>query len=235
MEDSLYSLMCSLNKKVKMFQNAKGKVVSAKKKIEVERKKVTNDLEKQMDTVIKHLTDSKKTVENEFNNIVKSKQDFLHQQEKYIDSERKVLNETHSFCINILRCGSDIEILSMKTEIKERLSRLRYSNDKEMVNINVTSPPEIQFCSERNVFKIEGDKESKIPTALGIEDGNIGNKGGSNGEGASKVYKYQQKTLSFFVKDDNEPQKPLYTSVAWMDEDTIAVVDQRNQKLKLLF
>lgn len=104
-----------------------------------------------------------------------------------------------------------------------------------MVNINVTSLPEIQFCSERNVFKILGDKESKIPTALGIEDGNIGNKGGSNGEGASKVYKYQQKTLSFFVKDDNEPQKPLYTSVAWMDEDTIAVVDRRNQKLKLLF
>lgn len=112
---------------------------------------------------------------------MKSKQDFLQQQEKYIDSERKVLNETHSFCTNILRCGSDIEILLMKTEIKERLSRLRYS-------VNETSLPKIQFCNEGNVFKVVDDKEPKIPTALGNEAGPIGIKGGNNDERASKVY-----------------------------------------------
>lgn len=119
---------------------------------------------------------------------MKSKQDFLQQQEKYIDSERKVLNETHSFCTNILRCGSDIEILLMKTEIKERLSRLRYSNDTVMVNVNETSLPKIQFCNEGNVFKMVDDKEPKIPTALGNEAGPIGIKGGNNDERASKVY-----------------------------------------------
>lgn len=173
-------------------------------------------------------------MENEFNNIVKSKQDFLQQQEKYIDSERKVLNETHSFCINILRCGSDIEILSMKTEIKECLSRLQYSDDTEIVNVIETSLPKIQFCSEGNVFKMVDDKGTKILTALGNEDVSTGIKGKNNGEKASKVYKDQPKKFSFSVKDDNEPQKPLYTSVAWVDEDIIAVVDQRNQKLKLV-
>lgn len=78
----------------------------------------------------------------------------------------------------------------MKIEIKECLLRLQYLNDKEMVNINDISLLEIQFCSERNVFKILGDKELKILIVFGIEDGNIGNKGGSNGEGVSKVYKY---------------------------------------------
>lgn len=144
---------------------------------------------------------------------MKSKQDFLQQQEKYIDSERKVLNETHSFCTNILRCGSDIEILLMKTEIKERLSRLRYSNDTAMVNVNETSLPKIQFCNEGNVFKVVDDKEPKIPTALGNEAGPIGIKGGNNGERASKVYKDQSTTLSFSIKGDYEPQKPLFTPV----------------------
>lgn len=144
---------------------------------------------------------------------MKSKQDFLQQQEKYIDSERKVLNETHSFCTNILRCGSDIEILLMKTEIKERLSRLRYSNDTVMVNVNETSLPKIQFCNEGNVFKMVDDKEPKIPTALGNEAGPIGIKGGNNVERASKVYKDQSTTLSFSIKGDYEPQKPLFTPV----------------------
>lgn len=55
------------------------------------------------------------------------------------------------------------------------------------------------------------DKEPKIPTALCNEDGPIGIKGGNNGERASKVYKDQSTTLSFSVKGDIEPQKPLFT------------------------
>lgn len=166
-----------------------------------------------MDAVIKNLTETKKTVENEFNNIVKSKQCVLQHQKKYIDSERWVLNETLSFCITILRRGSDSEILSMKTEIKERLSRLRYSNDTEIVNVNETSLPKIQFCNEGNVFQMVDDKEPMIPTALGNEDCHIGIKGGNNGERASKVYKDQSTTLSCSVKGDNEPHKPLFTPV----------------------
>lgn len=53
-----------------------------------------------------------------------------------------------------------------------------------------------------------------------------------NDDKATFVFPNQCK--QFYEKDDNEPQKPFYTSVAWLDEDTIAVVDQRNQKLKLI-
>ena len=36
----------------------------------------------------------------------------------------------------------------------------------------------------------------------------------------------------FSAKDEHEPKRPNYTSVAWIDDDTIAVIDQENKKLK---
>ena len=58
-----------------------------------------------------------------------------------------------------------------------------------------------------------------------------------NSETAENVTKELQTLLegvqtTFSEKDKDEPKKPNYTSVAWVDDDTIAVVDKKNQKLK---
>lgn len=57
-----------------------------------------------------------------------------------------------------------------------------------------------------------------------------------NSETAENVTKQLQTLLdgvqTTFSEKDNESKKPNYTSVAWVDDDTIAVVDQRKQKLK---
>lgn len=60
------------------------------------------------------MVNSKKRIEEELYEFVKSKENILYLQEECIESERKLLDETYSFCSNILRSGSDIEILSMK-------------------------------------------------------------------------------------------------------------------------
>lgn len=39
---------------------------------------------------------------------------------------------------------------------------------------------------------------------------------------------------STYFQDQPETKNPYYTSVAWLDENTIAVVDKRNQKLKII-
>lgn len=39
---------------------------------------------------------------------------------------------------------------------------------------------------------------------------------------------------STVFQDQPETNKPYYTSIAWLDENTIAVVDKRNQKLKII-
>eukprot|EP00105_Crassostrea_gigas_P018509 XP_011436656.1 PREDICTED: E3 ubiquitin-protein ligase TRIM56-like [Crassostrea gigas] len=227
MDENLNSLMDLLNQKIKTFQNAKEKVVTSQKKIETEKKKVEENLEKQTSALIEKITDSKKAVEEEFNQIVKSKQDILHQKEASIESERKLLNETYSFCSNILRCGSDIEVLSMKTEMKERLSKLQ-SNDTEICDIKELVLPDIQFCNERTIFEMvvkSNETESSKPKSQSNAVGAKEHKDGSN--------KKDETTIKGF-QDQQETKKPYYTSVAWIDEDTIAVVDKRNQKLKLI-
>lgn len=166
---------------------------------------------------------------------MKLKQDVLNQQKEYIESERKLLNETYSSCSNILRCGSDTEVLTMKTEMKERLSKLQFPNDTGMCNVREIVLPDIQFCSEENIFKMVvklSDEETKQPTGQVLKDTRKVQERAKNDDKATFVFPNQCK--QFYEKDDNEPQKPLYTSVAWLDGDTIAVVDQRNQKLKLI-
>lgn len=235
MDENLNSLMDLLNQKIKTFQDAKEKVVTCKKKIETEKKKVEEDLENQTSALIKKITDSKQAVEKEFNHFLKSKQDDLNQQREYIESEKKLLNETYSFCSNILRCGSDIEVLAMKTEMKERLSKLQFPNDTGMCNVREIVLPDIQFCNDENVFKMVvklSDEETKTSMEQGLKDSTQMQEGAYNDVKATCVFPYQSK--QFFEKEDSESQKPLYTSVAWVDEDTITVVDQRNQKLKLV-
>lgn len=78
-------------------------------------------MEKQTNAIVESLMDSKKRVEKEMNQVMMSKQSLLRIQEESIEVERKILDETYTYCSKILRCGSDIEVLSMKTEMKERL------------------------------------------------------------------------------------------------------------------
>lgn len=206
----------------------KKKLFLLRKKIETEKKKVKENLERQTSALIKKITDSKKAVEEEFNQFVKSKQDILYQQEASIESERKLLNETYSFCSNILRCGSDIEVLSMKTDMKERLSKLQSSNDSELCDIKGIVLPDIQFCSERTIFKMVVKTNETESSKLKSQSNAVVAK--EHKEGSDKK---DETTIKGF-QDQQETKKPNYTSVAWIDEDTIVVVDQRNQKLKII-
>lgn len=89
-----------------------------KKENKIKREELNNNLEKQMNVIVKTLMDSKRKVEKEINQLMMSKQSLLRQQEESIEVEKKLLDETYIYCSNILRCGSDIEVLSMKTEMK---------------------------------------------------------------------------------------------------------------------
>lgn len=226
MEENLNSLMTSLNEKVKTFHTAKNTIVSAQKEIEIKREELNKDLEKQTNAIVESLMDSKKRVEKEMNQVMMSKQSLLRIQEESIEVERKILDETYTYCSKILRCGSDIEVLSMKTEMKERLSKLKYSNYTELCDIRPIVLPDIQFCNEGTIFKMEvkmSDKENSKP------------KDESNAVVPKEHTEDENNEISSTVfQDQPETNKPYYTSVAWLDENTIAVVDKRNQKLKII-
>ncbi|XP_065923467.1 E3 ubiquitin-protein ligase TRIM56-like isoform X2 [Magallana gigas] len=226
MDENLNSLMDLLNQKIKTLTDAKEKVVTSQKKIETEKKKVKENLERHTSALVKKITDSKKAVEKEFDQFVKSKQDILHQQEASIESERKLLNETYSVCSNIFRCGSDIEVLSMKTEMKGRLSKLQYSNDIEISDIKGVVLPDIQFCNEGTIFKMIISTKDKEPSKPKSHSNAVVGK-------EHKEDKRDEIGVEDF-HDQHETKKPCYTSVAWVDENTIAVVDKGNQKLKLI-
>lgn len=99
--------MSLVEQKLKNYQLAKENVIYALKKIEIEQKARSESLEKQLIVMVESLIETKKTVDRELTQYVESKRDILHQQGKLIEIERKLLDETYSFCTKILRCGSD--------------------------------------------------------------------------------------------------------------------------------
>ena len=238
MEENLKVLLNSLDKKLQTMKNARENVVTSLNKLKEEQKVMQENLEKEVSSILKKIMDSKIAAEEKFDQFVKSKQDILQQQKEAIQDEKKILEETSLFCGNILQCGSDIEILSMKTEMRDRLSKLQSFNTTKLCIVEDVIPPVIQFCHEENCFKMLGainEKEPKI-TPEAKQDAN----GKTPLE--SKTSKLQEHVINLLppervperisALDKDGPKSPNYTSVAWVNEDTIAVADLRNQKLK---
>lgn len=112
--------------------------------------------------MVESLIETKKIVDRELTQYVESKRDILHQQGKLIEIERKLLDETYSFCAKILICGSDIEILSMKKEIEERLSKLQSSKDTKICSVEEIALPVIDICKSGNIYKMEVEWNNKM-------------------------------------------------------------------------
>lgn len=205
------------------------------KKIEIEQKAKSESLEKQLNVMVESLIETKKTVDRELTQYVESKRDILHQQGKLIEIERKLLDETYSFCTKLLRCGSDIEILSMKREIEERLSKLQSSKDTKICSVEEIALPGIDICKSGNIYKMEvkwNNENDRFKPRKGIQGVAKDVKNDDNETKETNAYQDKFKTLTEL--DNNTDHMPYYTSVAWIDDDTIAVVDQRNQQLKLV-
>ncbi|XP_062603924.1 E3 ubiquitin-protein ligase TRIM56-like [Saccostrea cucullata] len=246
MEEKLNTFMKSLNENVEKFQAAKENVAIASGNLEIKKQELKADLEKKMNIIIENMIESKKSVEKELDQIVKTKQDRLLKQGESIDKERKVLEETYSFCHNLVRCGSDIEILSMKSEIKDRISALQSLKRTECCKFEGIDLPVIASSTDGRIFNLayenagESDKNSKQDDTK-LEESNRDKaendtiKPERNGPIRSMGNRsYPRLLQTFWEPYSCESQKPRYSSVSWMNEDSFAVVDQKNQKVKLL-
>ena len=237
MEENFKSLLNTLDQKLNIFKNSTKNVVSSLKKLKDMEKNVKDNLEKQANAIIRNVLGSKIKVEEEFDYFVRVNQEVLQQREKLIQVEKQKFEEALSFNNNILQRGSDIEILSMKTEIRERFSKLQSLNVIETCNVEKIITPFIRFCNEENCFKlVEAMDEENLKKSgeqanaeIPIESETYLSK-----ESQAKELQGCSKELSslFYSKDNHNPRNPNYTSVAWIDSDTIAVADERNQKLK---
>lgn len=95
----------------------------------------------------------------------------------------------------------------MKTEMKERLSKLKFPNDTGMCNVREIVLPDIQFCSEENIFKMVvklSDEETKQPIGQALKDTRKVQERAKNDDKATFVFPNQCK--QFYEKEDNEPQ-----------------------------
>lgn len=123
----------------------------------------------------------------------------------------------------------------MKKEMEERLSKLQSSKDTKICNVEETALPSIQICNSGNIFKTvvrwNNEKDTFKPRK-GIQ---VFAKDAQNDDNKKKeTNAIQDKYKTLLALDNNQDQMPYYTSVAWVNDDTIAVVDQRNQQLKLV-
>ncbi|XP_062605128.1 E3 ubiquitin-protein ligase TRIM56-like [Saccostrea cucullata] len=244
MEEKMNTDMSSLKENLERFQTARENVASASGILEVKKQDLKADLEKQMNTIIKNMMDSKKSVENDFDQIVKSKQDTLQKQEESIEKERKLLEETYLFCNNLLKRGSDIEILSMKSEIKDRLSTLQSLKRIECCNVEDIVLPVVETSTDGHIFKLVDQKpgESKKSSNQEVVEKERTKQDANKTKNETKLTESNDMTndlhpkllQTFSERQYNDVQKPKYTGVTWMNRHSLAVVDVRNQKIRIL-
>ncbi|XP_056020287.1 E3 ubiquitin-protein ligase TRIM56-like [Ostrea edulis] len=240
MDENLGTFMSSLKERLDKFQAAKENVTSALDKLETGKRQIKENLEKQVNDIINTVMESQKSVKTDFDRIVKSKENILHEKKECLEKERKSLEETYTFCRNILDCGNDIEILTMKTDMNECLSKLHYSKNEKRCTIEEIELPTIESSIDGNVFslvfqsvkmKMSEDDSSKKNTRNENADKCTAT---TDGKKRNPDHVNPKLLHTFQGKDTKDIHKPSYTSVTWVDENKIAVIDQRNQKLKFL-
>lgn len=135
-----------------------------------------------------------------------------------------MLDSTFFFCNNILRRGSDMEILSMTTEMRERLSILQTQNNMENCITESIDLPVFQFCKEKCTFQLiknNGHSQENLDK--------ISTKTMEKKEYSNKTWPHLAHAIQL-----KENANSNYSSVAWVDGDKIAIVDQRKQTLNII-
>ncbi|XP_061182363.1 E3 ubiquitin-protein ligase TRIM56-like [Saccostrea echinata] len=235
MEENLNTHMNSLRENLEKFKTAKENVASASAKLEVEKQELKADLEKKMNIIIENMRDSKKSVENEFDQVMKSKQGMLQKQGESIEKERKLIEETYSFCHNLLRCGSDIEILTMKSEIKDRLSTLQSLKRTEICKIEDIDLPVIETSTDGCIFNLVYQMAGGSKRSLNKEDKKLERTNRDKTKNETKPSEknapirdvvnglYPKLLQRFWEPHDSDIQRARYTSVTWIGARTVCL------------
>lgn len=224
MEVNLGSLMSSLRTKLTDADIAMKIIDSELKKVDTGKKNFKETLEKEIHNIFNEIVNSKLLVEIDFDEFVKGKEIDLRQKLESIEANKKLLDKTFSFCNNIFRCGSDIEILSMTTEMKKRLSILQAQNILKNCKIENMDLPAFHFSKEKGIFQ------------LVKENGNSREKASKPSHDKKEHLKKTWPHLinAIQLKENENDCNSNYSSVAWVDRDKIAIVDQRKQMLTLI-
>lgn len=227
MEANLDSLMNSLRTKLTDVNIAMKIIVSELNKVDTGKKNFKEALEKKFNKIFNEIVNSKLLVEIDFDEFVKSKEIDLRKKMESIEANKKMLDKTYLFCNNIFKCGSDIEILSMTTEMKNRLSILQAQNILENCKIESIDLPVFHFSKEKCIFQLVKDNGKSQENA-----NKTYTKSNDKKEHLNKTWPHLIHTVQ--LKENENDCNSNYSSVAWLDRDKIAIVDQRKQILTLI-
>ncbi|XP_061182528.1 E3 ubiquitin-protein ligase TRIM56-like [Saccostrea echinata] len=232
---SISLLMSALKENLERFQLAKKNVSQALDKVLVEKQRFKHNLEKHVNEIIENIKESKLATENDLEEFLKSKQDSLRVQEESIERISKQLEESYSFCKNILKCGSDIEILTMKTEMNERLSKLKSFKSEESCAVDEIELPTLEIDTDGKIFRLLFHKREENERNLGMKSLNSEQEVSGVSDKQDKVLKSCTNFQTMIeCKEKGDNFNPFYTGVSWMDKEKIIVADQKNQKVKIM-
>lgn len=123
-------------------------------KLQDEKIQFDQNLKTQTNYIIKHKIDSKESVQKEFDKKMNAKQITVYQQKKSTERKLNIINQLFSFCENILNVGNELEILSMKSEIIERLSKLETFSSDPHSPLDVPHLPTLIFNTNKGIFQL---------------------------------------------------------------------------------
>lgn len=115
----------------------------------------------------------------------------------------------------------------MKSEIIKRLSKLETFSSDQCSLLDVPHLPTVIFNTNKGIFQlIMNNEHEKVDKTKQIQL-------------AEKDRKIPTECLplvlkTFPIKGDGDCLQPMYSSVRWITGDSIVVVDQRKEKLKVI-
>ncbi|XP_062566211.1 E3 ubiquitin-protein ligase TRIM71-like [Saccostrea cucullata] len=209
---------------------------------------IQNQIKQTCTKAINSIRKNQKKMEDELRDRIKpGKDNLLH----IWDRSSKMctsIEESLNFSEKVLKRGNDIEVLPLLDEIFNRLTKLERESKREESNCPAVDVPDFQITWDEPRFTFLGgsgyascnwetgsNEREKLTTAEKTNMSGTLSESVPNLSSLSSDVSYKIKLLeNLDLKEDEDEFKPVYSSVAWINEENIAVVDKQNEKIKLL-
>ncbi|XP_061189798.1 E3 ubiquitin-protein ligase TRIM56-like [Saccostrea echinata] len=254
-EKDLESTFSEVNEKLFSLKSQYSEMSKTSKEIKENEKILRIKIETTCNSMINKITARRRSLERELTKAFKPTKSIIERESESIENRANSLENSVTFCKNLLKYGTDLEILSLQRVIKDRLSKISLTKDYPPVQdcmdvmpslVASWNGPNMELIYDTKISKEKPDfsKSNSECTKDKMENEirNISqitkisfNETSDKGTQCDLMQTTMEsdflertflKYRSLLVH--NNYQRPKLTSIAWIDGESFVAVDQHN-------
>lgn len=246
-------------KNEKMIQN-KNILSEYIKNVSDKKKTLQDQINRTFTDVLRRIHEIKRRAKKELDGAMDYKQEIAQHSIDNYSELCKSIEKFRQISENVLTSGDDMEVLSLYGDIIKNFFNLKKEwelkesqhSEVKMADLRITwNESEMKIIFETNPIATVVDKKKKPPmheTVTETADSNVATQKKSPCPESSASQKANPKSTllpkiatykmnlneTLYLKEASDHSKPVFSNVAWIDKEKIAVVDKENEKIKIL-